>query len=75
MLQNDPLRPFHFETDPDPVFHFDVDPDPAFHFDADRIRIQLPKMMRIHGCDSLRMVLWAIFFVLKSPFKYKFVSG
>jgi hypothetical protein len=30
-------------------FHFDVDPDPAFHFDAVQIRIQFPKMMRIHA--------------------------
>jgi hypothetical protein len=50
MLQNDPqkLPPFHFDVDPDPAFHFDKDPDPAFHFDEIRMRIQLPKMMRIH---------------------------
>jgi hypothetical protein len=59
MFQNDPLKlpPFHFDADPDPAFHFDADPDTAFHFDPDpdtafhfngiRMRIQLPKMMRI----------------------------
>jgi hypothetical protein len=57
VLQNDPLRlllPFHFDADPDPAFPFDENPETAFHFDADpvstlmRIRIQLPKMMRIN---------------------------
>jgi hypothetical protein len=56
------ILPFSFDTapDPDPTFQFDADPDPdfeppAFQFAADpiqvfasmRIRIQLPKMMRI----------------------------
>jgi hypothetical protein len=44
---------FHSDADPDanpdPTFHFDADLDPTFHFDADRIRIQIPKMVRIHA--------------------------
>ncbi len=39
------LPSFHFYADPDLAFHFGADPDLAFHLM--RIRIQLPKMMRI----------------------------
>jgi hypothetical protein len=38
---------FLLDADPDLVFHFVMDPDPAFHSEQMRVRIQLPKMMRI----------------------------
>jgi hypothetical protein len=56
MLQNDPVKlpPFHLDADPGPAFHFDPDPDQAFYFDGIRMRIHLPKMMRIHVDRNLQ---------------------
>jgi hypothetical protein len=45
--------PHHFNANPNPGFHFDANPDPAFHSKADpRIRIQIPKIMRIRIYNS-----------------------
>ena len=51
----DPDSAFYFDANPDPASHFDADPDPPFHGNVDpdpastlmRIRIRLPKIMRI----------------------------
>ncbi len=43
-------NPPHFEGDPAPIFYFDVGTArPDFLFNADRIRIKLPKIMRIYA--------------------------
>jgi hypothetical protein len=47
----DPDPTFQFDADPDPNFHLDADADTAFHF-LMRIRIQLPKMVRIRIRNS-----------------------
>ncbi len=60
-LYFEPLKLLNFDinADPDPAIHCNVDPDPAFNSNAEpdssitliQIRIQLPKIMRIH-CGS-----------------------
>jgi hypothetical protein len=51
MLQNDPLRLL--------PFHFDADPYGIQLFTLTRIRIQLPKMMRIHADPDPQHRFWS----------------
>jgi hypothetical protein len=47
---------FHPYADPDPTFQFDADPDPTTQFfpdlDLPMLRMQLPKIIRIHNTVS-----------------------
>ncbi len=55
MLQNDPLRlpPFHFDADPDGILLFTLTEIQILLSTSMRIRIQLPKMMRIWIHDTV----------------------